>query len=1260
MRLTKALFILFFSVLGIVYAWAQCDQLSTNVSVDFGTDRYCAPVTVDTFKVVFNFLTPQNPAEISILYEWNDPLNSISVVDIGNGLVASAGNTRFTADAQFTYTTNNNQCRITPRASIVINGVVCSAQAQVQSAPFWSTDDEANGVVSMAPPTWDVCYDNPVVNAVFEDNSEFNCNPTAEFNTPNRLQRHVQFVYGTNHNPAATIRDLTLTDGGAQGLTNATGNLVSPTTRGGVTAGYFGPIDAIPFPADGPISVSFPMNAPANPANAIGNRFEVTMYNWNTCNPWNGSTANPNYNEARVTRGYIVIVESPAPAFMTEDALGNPTTDFCINERIFTDNLTPNINNYTYSWQFYNDAAGTILAGSSTVQTPSFVYSTGGQKLIRLRASNPTAQSPCIEEFTLLVNITPSLTAQIGLTDLSGNPISPDFCQEAAAPLTNFNVRFSDISTGTITANTRWRWEFYDQTNALIAEFPGPSAYSSTMLGPFDRVFTTPGIYRAVLITRDNITSCESRDEVSIRVFEKPQPAFTFDRVCFGNATSFRDGSTVSPIMAETISLREWDMDYDGVTFSSDPTLDNQVNFQYTFATAGSHRVALRVTTNQGNCSDIIEHTVVVDPLPIALFSASPVEGCSTLPVSFTNNSIAGQPDLIDRYVWEIDAGSGFQVDSIQRPGDPGFSNVFVRNFVNNGTTNITYDVRLRVVTVNDCEMVSTVQTITVYPGPRSGFISLNYSPFNPNCSPVSVNFAVDSETQSLNPSDYIWTVSDANGQLDQVNTGTTPAFTYVFNNTTQMVQDYSINLRTVLPPPSGCSGDSTRIIRVNPIPSTSFVIDTTLFDCNLMIIHPNAVQKGLVSYAWTIAINGVTVFSSSSVGDNFDYEITRVSGLDQNVDVTLVTTNLTNCPGTSTTNAIVVPQSNNVNADFTASPLTQTLPNSTVTLTLANPPGPWQYLWDFGDGTTSTTPNVGSHTYALYGTYNITLTVTDNDCQIQQTTQVVINPIPPVLDFEYFPPSGCAPLTVNFVNRSQFADPSTYFWEFGANQGVSHAVDPTYTYFQPGVYSVTLSATNASGDTVSITKSMIITVYESPVAQFAVYPKVLNIPGDILYTNNQSFGASNFIWDFGDGTTSTDYEPQHEYTEVDTFNIQLIAYNANGCADTARLESAVRTIRSGQVLIPNAFTPNLSAPGSTNLAENEVFLPLMRGVEKFHMTVFNRWGQLLFESYDPEIGWDGYYKGVLCQQDIYIYKITVEFEGNKQFTKTGDVTLIR
>lgn len=1252
---------------------AQCNTLRPQVDINFNTDQDCAPVTVTQFTITFYFSVPQDPNDIQILYEWFDPLNSTTYVDIGSGLTPGATafgiNTSFTANATFTYTDNGGQCAIIPTASIIVLPDLCTTSANQLTAFFWGTDEQGNAApdISMTPADWEVCYNNPVIDAVFFDASDFNCNIGVEPDNPNRSTRHVQFVYGTNHNPAATILNLTLDDGATQGLTDGGGNLVSTSTRGTagqlVTGAYFGPIDAIPFPADGPVSFTYPMSAPADAANLIGNRFEVTMFNWNACNPWNGSTANPNYEDAVSTTGYIVIVEAPAPLFETKDSNGDVTKDFCIGEDILFDNDTPGpggapqpSNAYDYTWEFYDDAAGTILLATRNQTNPTFSFASGGTKLIRLIASNPTAQGSCVEEYTDIVNITPALVANILVTDFSNNAITPLFCQEANAPLTDFEVRFTDNSSGTSTANTRWRWEFYDENNVLVSDPAGAGNFSTTQLGPYDRFFTNPGVYRVKLIIRDDVTLCETEDEVQVIILNEPVPAFNFDRVCAGTATQFSDNSTLTSINGQQIVLWEWDMSYDGITFTADAGLTNQLTFSYLFPAAGSYDVALRVTTDQNACSDLIVQTVTVDPIPASTFNASVLSGCSVLSVTLTNTSVAGQPDVIDRFVWEIDEGSGYQIDSIQRPTDPGFTGVYTRDFENFGTVNKPFNVRLRTITQNNCEQVSAPQTITVFPGPKSGFIATNYNPFNDNCSPQTVDFTVDNQTQAMGPSDYTWEVTDASGILITQSTGTTPAFSYQFVNATQSIRDYQITLTTTLP--TTCNRDSTKTIRINPVPVASFVRDTILFDCQVMNMQFDADQKGLNEYAWTVIVNGATIFTQTSASDRLNYNFNRV-GVVQNVEVRLQTTNFANCQSSEINQMFSVPVNDNITVDFTATPLNQTLPNSTVTITNNTTAGPWQYDWDFGDGNTFSGSNPGTHTYGTYGTFPITLTVTNNICVQSQTISVTIDPILPILDFDFDPPSGCAPHTVNFTNLSQFADPATYRWEFGTNEGTSQAVNPTYTYAAPGIYSVTLYATNIMGVEVSVTKSGIIEVFESPVAQFNIQPTLVYVPGGKVYTNNRSTGAGSYEWFFGDGQTSTEFEPIISYTTEGIYDIMLVATNSSGCTDTAKLESVVRAEKAAEILLPNAFTPGKDGPGSGD-NQNDVFLPIAYGVTEFQMMIFNRWGQLLFESKSLTEGWDGYYEGKLCKQDVYVYKITAKYQNGDVITRVGDIHLMR
>ena len=827
------------SLQGRYSVYAQCSSLRPQINFSFNTDQDCAPVTVTDFTVTYFFNTPQNPNDIEIRFEWNDPGNNFDVVNIGSGLITNIDNDEFTASAPtFTYFDNDGQCTIIPTAYIYINGAVCPTSQEVQTAFFWGTDEQANAELFVNPTNYEVCFNNPVVNAVFTDNSEFNCNRNVEPDRPNEQPRHVQFVYGTGHNPGSTILNLSLEDGGTRPLTNGTGNLVSPETRGTagqqVTAGYFGPIETVPFPANGPNAQSFPMNAPADAANLIGNRFQVTLFNWNICNTWNGDPIDPNYEDAISTTAWIVITGAPEPEFWTREnnASGDTTSFFCVGDDIYFDNETPNMGALDFRWEFYDDPTGTTLLDTRNRNNPTYSFNTPGQKLIRLRAEDQTAQGSCIETFEKIITISAPMIAQIGMTDAAGDPVSGLFCQNPITPQ-DFSIRFTDISTGTPNAFTRWRWEFYDENNMLVREEPTGGVFSTSILGPFDDTFTNTGTYRVRLIIRDETTTCESEDEIRIRVYENPAAAFTATRVCEGEVTRFEDVSSLNPINGESIVSWEWDFDYDSVAFNKDASFDDQTSFDRTFGSAGTYNVALRVTTDQNACSDLFVMPVTVDPLPLADISADQPNGCSVLEVTFTNNSVGVQPDVIQQYVWEVDNGSGFVVDSVQNPSDPGFSSQYVRYFENLTTADLTYQVRLRAVTVNNCERLSAPVTVVVGPGPVSGFNALNYSPFDDNCSPVTVDFEVNDETLALNPSSFVWTVADTSGVIDQQNTGTTPSFSYDFINNGQNIRDFSVTLTSMLA--NGCSRDSTRVIRVNPIPSADFTIDTLKFDCEVM-----------------------------------------------------------------------------------------------------------------------------------------------------------------------------------------------------------------------------------------------------------------------------------------------------------------------------------------------------------------------------------------------------------------------------------------
>lgn len=1226
-----------FSGLLVLEGLSQCGGILEPGFAFLTSSRGCAPFTVN-IQTIYLASVPGT----QYFVQWGDGTAEETFTQVGPGGVTMS-HTYPLASINCGYDVTidaSNACN--PRGSVVpINTQVI----------VWTND-----VVSVAPATLRVCA-GFAADIRFTDNSTWNCFPRAT--RENSEPRWIQWQYGTGL-PA---------------------NQIPGVDVNGVVPGAFPYLNPAPasnpfYPVNAPGMLTLPIHIPPTLPVDIGKEFQVRLRNWNQCNPYDnnvldGNGLNPvggdlinGDNPAQTTTARVVIVPAPQPDYVTRlgNAGGPVQSVFCIGDNIYFDNNTPAIGGASlqHTWEFFDNPTGIgAPVGTSSATNPVFSYAASGQKLVRLTVRDANAVGGCQSSFDAVITISPSLVAQISTTDLMNVPLVPQFCQETTAPLTAFSVRFSDVSVGSVLPTTEWRWEFYNETGALILESPPAGAFSSVPLGPFDRVFTNRGLYRARLTVRDNATSCESFDEVEVIVYEKPVPGFTATRSCEGTAIAFTESSTLNPVNGEAIVLREWDFNYDGVTFNKDPLYDNQAGFTRDLGPAGVYPVALRVTTNGNACSAILSLPVTVDPLPVVSFSPSTLAGCSMLPVTFTNTSVAGQPDIIDRFVWEEDAGSGFLSVATQLPADPAFVDTLFRVYENTGTVNRTVRMRLRSVTVNGCETVSGAVTITVFPGTASGFSSTNYSPFNDNCSPVGVNFSVDAATQALSPADYRWQISDPSGLVADVSTGTTPTFSFNFSNPTTSVRDFSVRLTTTLG--SGCFGDSTRQIRISPVPASSFLIDTMAFDCQRMRLRITAVQKGL-EYHWTVAENGVVLVNSTGSNDVLEHEVTRAA-LDINLAVGLDTRNAFNCTSSLTTQGVVVPARDVINASFTVTPAVQSLPSATVFITNTTVPGPWTYQWDFGDGTVSTSPGPTlQHTYAMYGVYPITLTVINNVCVETVTETVTIQAIPPVIDFSADPVSGCAPLTVSFTNLSQFAEPGSFVWRFGDGQATSNAINPTYTYYEPGTYTVSLAGSNITSQVVTETKPLLITVSEKPRAAFDVKPLVLYIPGGVLYTRNNSIGAGRFLWEFGDGGTSEETEPQHTYTTEGYYDISLIAISPDNCSDTTRVSRAVRVEQGGTMLVPNAFSPSPNGPtgGAVGNGKNDVFLPLMVGVTQFEMVVFNRWGELLFQTTDQGIGWDGYHKGQLCPQDVYVYKISAEYSNGQRVVRTGDINLIR
>lgn len=313
---------------------------------------------------------------------------------------------------------------------------------------------------------------------------------------------------------------------------------------------------------------------------------------------------------------------------------------------------------------------------------------------------------------------------------------------------------------------------------------------------------------------------------------------------------------------------------------------------------------------------------------------------------------------------------------------------------------------------------------------------------------------------------------------------------------------------------------------------------------------------------------------------------------------------------------------------------------------------GPASFVWDYGDGSPRDTVGLNPpriHTYPAPGTYNVKLIVIDPTfCNSPDSIvkEVRINPLVKA-QFET-PALGCAPYTAEFNNTSLAG--TDFIWEFG-DGNTSTDIHPTHLYANPGTYNVRLIAIDLTTCNLRDTSAYFtIRVEAKPTAFFTwgPNPPIENTP--VQFTNG-STGANTYLWNFGDGESSTLTNPSHQYNATGTYNAELIAYTIAGCTDTFRLD--VDVIIVPLLDVPNAFTP--AQPGRNSTVKVEGF-----GIGKMQWRIYNRQGQLMFQSASQKVGWDGTFKGKLQPMDVYAYTLDVEFTDGKKLRKTGDITLLR
>ena len=372
---------------------------------------------------------------------------------------------------------------------------------------------------------------------------------------------------------------------------------------------------------------------------------------------------------------------------------------------------------------------------------------------------------------------------------------------------------------------------------------------------------------------------------------------------------------------------------------------------------------------------------------------------------------------------------------------------------------------------------------------------------------------------------------------------------------------------------------------------------------------------------------------------------------------VMLIAEDSLTCNIRDTAYKIIKAGNNKANLDFLSQKL---LPCQSLTMQYTNTSSPTfgsfsprSFYWDYGDGSPRDTaaftpPRV--HTYAAAGVYTVKLFISDTTfCNSPDSIEKTIRLSPTVKASFTTPALGCAPYTALFDNTSLAG--TDFKWEFGDGT-FSTDISPSHLYANPGTYNVRLIAIDTNTcNKIDTSAYFTIKVVLKPTAFFswAPIPPQQNVP--VTFTNLSSADATHFLWNFGDGENATDRNPVHQYNATGTYTAELIAYNAANCTDTFRLP--VNVIVLPLLDVPNAFTPG-------QFGVNGIVAVKGFGIGKMEWRIYNRWGQLIFQTTDRKQGWDGTFKGKVQPMDVYAYTLDVEFTDGKKLRKTGDITLLK
>ncbi|MEA3497011.1 MAG: PKD domain-containing protein [Bacteroidota bacterium] len=880
----------------------------------------------------------------------------------------------------------------------------------------------------------------------------------------------------------------------------------------------------------------------------------------------------------------------------------------------------------SWLWDFGN-------GNSSTLQNPSQIYTQAGTYSVQLIASNYR----CKDTFGMLNNIKVWQNPDASFTVNKNNG-----CEALAINFTNQSSNFDSIY-----------WDFGDLQN-------------SANLHPLHSFTTAENdtSYQVKLITLTTHGCIDSMTK-SIDVYKSATAFFnTIDSGCSPLAIQFIDSSSYA-------TNYFWDFGNGNTSTQKSPS---QI-----YSQAGTYSVSL-VASNY-RCKDTFEiiDAIKVWQSPEAQFAINNSAGCEPLNVSFTNQSA-----YADSFLWYFESGSlsgakhpnysfttpiqdtVFTIkltvitdkactDSITRsvdvykaatayfnttdsscaPSDitfqnlSSFSNFWLWDFGNGKTSTAenpnhlysnpgTYSVSLIASNYRCSDTFDLKNNITVWQNPVSLFSTNKIQ----GCEPLLINF----NDQSVFADNYEW---DFGNNQNDTNRNTSHIFQAGFADTT-----YQVNLKVITI--NGCTDSFVRPITV--FKSVNAYYQTYDTGCAPLRVSFTDQSSDALFWLWEFGDGNASTVQNPDYTfyKHGDYSIRLIASNNHCSDTFKLTKNI---------QVWEVPSAN-----FISNKDTVIFPNRTFSFYTLSKKTLYHH-WDFDDGYSDNSLDP-VHTFPDTGNYYVNLIVNDIHCYDTATHKVRVVPPVPIPDFSFQPNNGCIPLEVHFEDLSQYA--SAWIWSFG-DGNTSKLKNPVYTYKVPGTYNVTLITSNNIGTT-NITKMQIINVYPQPTVFFDVTPEIAYLPNPLINLLNKSLGAETYEWYIDGNFVSNNENADVTYSFPGYHDVTLIGISDKGCKDTLTRMSIIRIDSQGEIYVPTAFTP------SNNDGLNDIFIPKMYGysAKEYRFVVFDRWGERIFESTNPEVGWDGKYKGSLCENELYYWIVQVKLfsEGDKVFD--GKVHLLR